>query len=299
MKFGLRGNTKVTVFSLALLLLLALVAGCTDFDNKQTPLENQPNIPQAQNETGETVPPSQEISVAVYYFKMTSDDAYLVREVHQVPYTKEVVKAALEELINTDPVTPGASRLLPPATKIRGITIRDGLATVDFSREVLLANVGASGEVCGIQSIVNTITEIPGIQKVSFMVEGKVDEQALNWWGHVGLYQQPFTRDISKVYEPVIWVTSPHPGQKIASPLEIRGTARVFEATVAARLVDAQGKEIAKGFATASEGAPGRGEFTLPLNFQAASPGSGKVEVFWGSPKDGTELDKVVIPISW
>lgn len=296
MKFDLRGKTKATVFFLALLLLLVLVAACNQVDHEQTPGENQPS---AQIETGETAPPSQAISVAVYYSKMTSNDAYLVREVHQVPYTKEVVKAALEELINTNPVTAGASRVLPPGTKIRGISIRDGLATVNFSREVLQANVGASGEVLGIQSIVNTMTEFPDIKKVSFMVEGKVDEQAKNWWGHVGLFDQPFTRDISKVYEPVIWVTSPRAGQKIVSPLEIRGTARVFEAAVAARLVDDQGKEIAKGFGMASEGAPGRGEFTLPLNFQATPPGSGKVEVFWGSPKDGTELDKVVIPVSW
>ncbi|MDD3652776.1 MAG: Gmad2 immunoglobulin-like domain-containing protein [Desulfotomaculaceae bacterium] len=298
MKLGSRGNTRVIVYFLALLLGLALVAGCTEIAN-EPPIENQSVQPPAQSETSETAPTSQVINVAVYYCKTTSDDAYLVREVHQVPYTKEVIKAALEELINTNPVTPGASRLLPPDTKIRGITIRDGLATVDFSREVLLANVGATGEALGIQSIVNTITEIPDIKKVSFMVEGKVDEKAKDWWGHVGLYNQPFTRDISPVYEPVIWVTSPKPGQKITKPLEIRGTARVFEAAVTARVVDAQGKEVAKGFGMATEGAPGRGEFTLSLKFQPVSPGSGKVEVFWASPKDGAELDKVAIPVSW
>lgn len=285
----------VTVIIVSLLIMLSLFTACSPF-GRQTPGEGTPVDPPAQ---GEVTTPEQKLNLAVYYVKMTADDAFLVRETHPVPYTKEVAKAALEELINANPVTPGAARVLPPATKIRGITIRDGFATVDFSREVLRANVGASGEALGIQSIVNTLTEIPGIQKVSFLVEGKLDQQARDWWGHVGLYTQPFTRDVSKVYEPVIWVTTPVSGQKVVSPVEVRGSARVFEATVSARLLDATGKVLAQGFGTASEGAPGRGEFVLSLPFGVASPGKGQVEVFWASPKDGKELDKVVVPVTW
>jgi len=293
-------KAKFTAILLTMLLFLPVITACTPIASKQTPREQSQGTPTVQGETvPETTLHDQKTNVTVYYVKMTSDDAYLVREVHQVPYTKEVIKAALEELISGDPFTPGAARVLPPATKIRGITVRDGLATVDFSRDVLRANVGASGEALGIQSIVNTITEFPGIQKVSFLVEGKLSQEAQNWWGHVGLYSQPFTRDVSKVYEPAIWVTTPTPGQKVSSPLEIRGSARVFEAMVCARLSDDSGKEIADGFAASAQGAPGRGEFILTMNFQAMPPGNGKLEVFWKSSKDGKELDKVVIPVTW
>jgi len=293
-------KTRGTLIILTLSLFLSVITACTPIAGKQASREQSQGTPPAQSETiPETILHDQKTNVSVYYVKMTPDDAYLVREVHQVPYTREVVKAALEELINAEPVTPGAARVLPPATKIRGITVRDGLATIDFSRDVLRANVGASGEALGIQSIVNTITEFPGIQKVSFLVEGKLDQEAQNWWGHVGLHSQPFTRDVSKVYEPVIWVATPASGQKISSPLEIRGSARVFEAMVCARLLDDSGKEIAGGFAIAAQGAPGRREFTLTMDYQAVSPGNGKLEVFWRSPKDGKELDKVVIPVIW
>lgn len=280
----------------ALLFISFLLTACSPFSGKQTPQGGALDTPSAQ---GEKAPSNQKINLAVYYVKITASDAYLIRETHQVPATVDVAKAALEELINVNPVTPGAARVLPPATKVRGITIRDGFATVDFSREVLRANVGASGEALGIQSIVNTLTEFPGIQKVSFLVEGKVDQETRDWWGHVGLYTQPFARDVSTVYEPAIWVTSPVPGQKVATPVEIRGSARVFEAAVSARLLDASGKVLGKGFTTATQGAPLRGDFVLSLPFNVVSPGSGRLEVFWTSPKDGKELDKVVVPVTW
>jgi len=121
----------------------------------------------------------------------------------------------------------------------------------------------------------------------------------MDWWGHVGLYGQPFSRDLSTVYEPVIWVTSPAPDQKVASPVEVAGSARVFEATVNMRLVDDSGIIIAEGFTTASEGAPGRGDFKHSLSYSVASPGKGAIEVFWTSPKDGEILDKVSVPVNW
>ncbi|NPV74353.1 MAG: spore gernimation protein [Pelotomaculum sp.] len=278
----------------ALLSILLLLTAC-NFLSRQAPEAG----------TAENYPPGEETvqpqfsNLAVYYVKMTGSDAYLVREVHQVPFTREVAKAALEELINTAPSTPGAVRVLPPATKIRGISIKDGLATVDFSRDVLRANTGASGEALGIQSIVNTLTEFPEVQKVSFLVEGRLDQEAMDWWGHVGLYGQPFSRDVSKVYEPSIWVTSPVPGQKVTSPIEVRGSARVFGATVNARLLDGSGRELARGTAAAAQGAPLRGDFILSLPFHAVPPGSGNLEVYWISPRDGSELDKIIVPVSW
>lgn len=276
-----------------LLIILALLTAGSLF-GRQTPGRNAQEAAPGQ---GLSAP--QKLNLAVYYVKITDNDAYLVREAHEVPHTVDVARAALEELINAAPTTPGAQRVLPPATKIRGITIRDGLATVDFSSDVLQANVGAAGEALGITSIVNTLTEFPDIKKVSFLVEGKLDQRAKDWWGHIGLYSQPFERDVSKVYEPAIWVTTPSPGQKVGTPLEARGSARVFEAAVNARLVDNSGRVLAQGTTTAAQGAPLRGDFVLSLPFSGAPGGSGNLEVFWISPKDGSEMDKIVIPVTW
>lgn len=175
----------------------------------------------------------------VFYPRINDEDGWLVRECHEVRYTKEVARAALQELIGGKVATTGAFRVLPPGTKILGISIQSGLATVDFSREVLKAGTGSRFEILGIKSIVNSLTEYPGIQKVSFMVEGKLDEQAMDWWGHVGLYEQPFSRDLSVVGEPPAWVTFPASGQVVQSPLTVRGQARAGS-QVNIRLIDAR-----------------------------------------------------------
>ncbi len=283
----MRSSRKI--LPLIILIVLGLfLSGCQP--------TGQPNDP-GHNDPGSVEP--QMMDVAVYYAKATDTEYYLVREVHQVAQTDQVARAALNELIQVDPVTDGAARLLPADTKILGINIEQGLATVDFSADVLQANVGSSGEALGIASIVNTLTEFPTIKRVSFTVEGQVDDQVMNWWGHVGLYEQPFQRDLSTVYEPVIWVTAPVKYQVISSPVTISGTARVFEATVSYRLVDEAGNVLAQGFTTASEGAPGRGDFTGELAFESSAPGKGQLEVFEVSMKDGSDLHKVVIPVQW
>jgi len=274
---------KVPVFVLVLLLGI-LLSGC----NNQT---EQPDNSD-QNDSAQTM------EVAVYYLKGGNEDIYLVREVHQVEKTAEVALAALNELIKGEPLTQDAHRVLPEDTRILGINIDNGLATVDFSPEVLRANVGSSGEELGIASIVNTLTEFPTIQEVSFMVDGQV-ENAMDWWGHVGLYEQPFQRDLSNVFEPAIWVTSPVKDQVITSPVTIRGNARVFEATVSFRLKDAAGNVLAEGFTTAAEGAPGRGDFEGELAFKPDGSGQGQLEIFEESMKDGSDRNKVTIPVEW
>lgn len=247
----------------------------------------------------EPEPPAVEtMKVAVYYLKDSNNEMYLVREVHEIPKSAGVARAALEELINGTPVTTGAFKVLPANTKILEVNIENGLATIDFSEEVLHANVGASGETLGIASIVNTLTEFPTIKKVQFTVNGKA-ENGMDWWGHVGLYNQPFARDLSSVYEPAIWVTAPVDGQTIASPLKITGNARVFEAVVSYRLRDAQGNILAEGNTMAAAGAPGRGDFEASLTFTPSAAGSGQLEVFESSMKDGSDLNKVIIPVKW
>ena len=251
------------------------------------------------------VPPVKpDLALVVYYSKFTEEnDAYLVREVHLVPQTQDPKRAAVEELINGQPQTPGAFRVLPKGTRVLGIKVVQSVATVDFSKEVLNANVGASGEDVGIKSIVYTLTEFPDVRQVAFTVNGAVDQRAMDWWGHVGLYQQPFRRDDpsqpSVVREPVIWVTSPQPGTKVSSPLDVTGSAMVFEAAVSLRLVTGDGRKLAEEHTNASIGAPGRGDFSARLNFTSPGSGDGFLEVFWNSPKDGSELDKVRVPVKF
>jgi Spore germination protein len=238
------------------------------------------------------------MNVAVYYLKESNNNLYLVREVHTIGKSEGVAKAALNELISGNVQTKGAYRVIPADTKILGVSIANGIATVDFSKEVLKANVGSAGEELGIMSIVNTLTEFPTVSSVQFTVEGNAGT-AKDWWGHVGLSNQPFKRNINKVYEPVIWVNFPVSGQKVSSPITLQGTAIIFEATVNYHLKDSAGNLLAEGYVMANAGAPDRGDFQKSIEFKPSTTGKGTLEVFEVSPKDGSEINKVVIPLSW
>lgn len=240
----------------------------------------------------------QTMNVAVYYIKSTTNDMILVREVHTVAKSTGIARAALNELISGTPLTEGAQRILPEGTKILGLTIENDLATVNFSQEVLNANVGSTGEALGIASIVNTLTEFSTIEQVQFFVEGSA-ENGMGWWGHVGLSEQPFTRNLTSVYEPAIWVTSPVPGQTISSPLRIQGIAQVFEAMVSYRLKDANGNVLVQSQTMSSMGAPEHGTFDVVLEYPATASGYGTLEVYEVSMKDGSDRNVVVIPIEF
>lgn len=274
------------VASFIIMFALAGVTGCQS--QKQLVMEAEISAS----------PSVENMDVAVYYLKDNNNEMYLVREVHKVPKSTGVARASLNELILGESVTPGAFKVLPKDTKILGIKIENGLATVDFSKEVLKANVGSSGEMLGIASMVNTLTEFPTIEKVKFTVEGK-DNNAMDWWGHMGLYEQPFKRDLSFVYEPAIWVTSPVANQTVKNTFKIKGNARVFEAFVSFRLKDDHGNILAKGSTRAASGAPERGDFQAELSFRPSSAGKGQLEVFEESMKDGSPMNMVVIPVKW
>ncbi len=99
-----------------------------------------------------------------------------------------------------------------------------------------------------------------------------------------------------------IVVESPEPDASVSSPVTISGTASVFEGTVALRILDAGGEEIASSFTTASAGAPDRGDFSEEVGFTVDEAQDGVVEVFEQSVAEAEEspdreLFTVAVPV--
>ncbi len=95
-----------------------------------------------------------------------------------------------------------------------------------------------------------------------------------------------------------IAVEQPHAGARVGSPLTAAGRARVFEAALVWRLVDQGGRELAKGFTTASVGAPDFGTFSFPIAFRVTAETAATVEVFTNSPRDGSVDELVRVPVT-
>jgi hypothetical protein len=95
-----------------------------------------------------------------------------------------------------------------------------------------------------------------------------------------------------------IHVTSPAPNQEILVPLSVTGEARVFENTIQIRLRDENGDILVEDTVTAQSPDIGQfGPFSDSLSYPAPKGTKGTVEVFDYSAKDGSEIDKVTIPV--
>lgn len=95
-------------------------------------------------------------------------------------------------------------------------------------------------------------------------------------------------------------VVSPVANEAIGSPLKITGQARVFENQLNYRLKDGDGSILAQGNMTASSLEAGQfGQFSVEVNYLKPKSGQGNLEVFDYSAKDGSEADKVTIPVKF
>jgi hypothetical protein len=96
---------------------------------------------------------------------------------------------------------------------------------------------------------------------------------------------------------PPILVSQPSSGTRFASGDVIAGTANVFEATVSIRLLDADGNELVETFTTATCGSGCRGDYSKRIRFQVDREQPGTLELFEVSAQDGSETNKVSIPV--
>jgi spore germination protein GerM len=93
-------------------------------------------------------------------------------------------RKALEALFAGPPEGANLFGVFSPETKILGISIQNGTATVNLNRTATRINVGSETEALAIASIVNTLTKFPDIYQVKILIEGKETESLA---GHVDL----------------------------------------------------------------------------------------------------------------
>jgi spore germination protein GerM len=135
----------------------------------------------------------------VTLFFLDDDDDFLHRETRPIaagPTVAEEAERALAELIKGSEgsyVSP-----LPPQTKVRQVFVgKDGVATVDFSRDIAEKfSYGSSSELAAVYAVVNTLAfNFKAVKKVVILVEG-AEKETLG--GHIDL-TRAFLPDYSLV----------------------------------------------------------------------------------------------------
>jgi immunoglobulin-like protein involved in spore germination/sporulation and spore germination protein len=275
---------------LAGLAMLAGLAACSGPAGRGTPPAG--GAAAATTTTGARAAPVQQraarlsgrqLTLAVYYLRSYKGRRYLAPEWHQVPATRAVAAAALGELLGGQPLCRGSRRPFPAGTRLGGVRVAAGTATVDLAGRSLPARPGASR--WPLQALVHTLAQFPTIDRVLVRVGGKPAGG-------------PLTRDRDLPLAPIA-LAEPAAGALVrGGRVVVRGEASVYEATVGLRLRDDHGQVMAQGHATAARGAPGRGPFSGSLSFTApATSHAWTLEAFEVSPEDGAITYAVQVPL--
>jgi hypothetical protein len=92
-------------------------------------------------------------------------------------------------------------------------------------------------------------------------------------------------------------VYSPTPGATVSRTFTVSGVAQNFEANVVIRVKNAQGAEVYKSSTTATNCCEPGGTFEATVTLPASVSGNVTLEVLEASPKDGSDLKLIQIPL--
>ena len=164
----MKNRFRVFVLLLTMIVGVSMLAGCT---------AKQPDS------TGKVyaAEPENNITLTLYFGNEQADG--LVKETRVVERTDEALESiVLKELIK-GPQTPAGRMSIPTEATVIAVKVEDKVAYVDFARDVVDNHWGGSaGDSMTIGSIVHSLTELPGIEKVQLLLEGKVVEAM---FGHI------------------------------------------------------------------------------------------------------------------
>ena len=213
-----------------------------------------------------------------------------------VPPTVRTATAALDELLAGPTPTEralGLTTAVPPGTRLLGVTIAQGTATVNLT-SAFASGGGSLSMRARLAQVTFTLTQFPTVNGVVYQLEGT----PVTVFGGEGIMlDHPTTRAMFEDLTPAILVETPGAGSAVHSPVRIAGTANVFEAQFEAELTDSSGAVIATAHVTASSGTGTRGTFDTAISFPPGSHGAATLSVFDTSPKDGSRIDLVQIPL--
>ena len=157
----------------------------------------------------------------------------------------------------------GVSTTVPGGTRLLGLNIAGGIATVDMSSE-FAAGGGVLSERMRLAQLVYTLTQFPSVKGVRLRLDGK-DTTVFSGDGIV--LPDPMRRSSFADLLPAIVVETPGIGDLVAGPIVVKGTANVFEANVSVEIVSGNGKVLARTFTTATCGTGCRGRYQVTLDY--------------------------------
>ena len=214
----------------------------------------------------------------------------LVPTLRVVPKTTGVARAAMGALLDADPIRDDYSQIstaIPAGTRLLGISIKSGIATVDLSREFESGGGSASARY-RLAQVVYTLTQFPTVRAVLFQIEGRT----VTTFGAEGIQLDgPQNRKDFEGDLPSIFVDRPAFGAAAGNPARVTGNSNVFEATFRISILDSSKRLLVDRQAMATCGTGCRGTFDVTLRYDVPRAQWGTLRTYFGSAVDGSPED--------
>jgi Immunoglobulin-like domain of bacterial spore germination/Sporulation and spore germination len=249
-----------------------------------SPSPTQSTPPPGTTPSSPTPSPSSNRKVTFQLWFTYKDRLFVTRRTEQ--FAPRVAQLALERMLEGP--TSAESRANVSTAAPSGATgeiteLTNAMATVQMSDDFYDAPVSTLR--LRQAQVVYTLTQYSTIRRVRFgLTDGSVRPKA-------------WTRASYQDLLPAILVETPLVGGKVSSPVTVSGTANVFEATVSLRILNENGKELARTFTTATCGTGCRGDYSVSVRFNVDHEQRGTIEVFEASAQDGSPINVVDIPV--
>ncbi len=177
-----RSFKGLMVFIICISLLFVFATGCDNQDttNGNDVDKNETTDNGEQGNGEDTGKGGEPVNLDLYFMKATDNTFELESETREFeePIELEVLAEALLDGPETDELT----RVIPEDTILRDVYLEDGVAYLDFSKEITEANLGSEAETVLVDSIVKSFTQLEEVEAVQIKVEGEVIESIA---GHI------------------------------------------------------------------------------------------------------------------
>jgi germination protein M len=303
-----RRLTILSVLAAATLAVALLAAGCSKPSGSRTTPAQGTSAPTSATTspsaaaTGQAVPvpgrpshgPTSAPAPTAYFLQ---GEHLAAVTVPMRPFDTAVAGAALKALLagpSPDVKTAGLTSAIPAGTRLLGLTISGGTATVDLSGRFGSGGGSASMRM-RVAQVVWTLTQFPSTERVVFRMDGKPVE-ALGGEGLI--LSEPQTRDAWEDLAPPVLIDSPGVTDRVTSPIRVRGTANVFEAVFILKLLDSHGRPMASKTIHATAGTGTRGTFSATFVYDTSTERPAAVAAYVTSAKDGMVKNVALVPIT-
>jgi len=159
------GRGVILGLALATILVATALSGCSLLPFGRPSAGGEDPVPPGPGEG--------EVALVLYF----ADSQAMFLEPEERIVRAEEGRSYAELVVNeliAGPQVEGHGRTIPDGTRLLSLDIVDGVAYVNFSREIQTNHWGGStGEMFTIMSVVNSLTEDPDITAVQFLVEGQ------------------------------------------------------------------------------------------------------------------------------